>query len=128
MTLPLLTPSSRQFDPGNWPVRTYNAQNGSEIRLLYGSQRYNLMLNLTYQNIADSDAELFLADYYSKNGTYQSFTLTSAESIAMFRGWQGTPAALLRPEGVEWRYDEPPKIESVFPGVSTVQIVLRGVI
>jgi hypothetical protein len=128
MTLPLLTPSSRQFDPGNWPVRTYNSQNGSEIRLLYGSQRFNLTLNLTYNNIADSDAELFLDDYISKNGTYKAFTLTTAEANALFNGWAGAPTALREPAGVEWRYDEPPKIESVIPGVSTVQIVLRGVI
>ena len=38
MAYPDIRPSSRQFDPGNWPVRTYNAQNGAEVRLLYGKQ------------------------------------------------------------------------------------------
>jgi len=128
MTLPLLTPSSRQYDPGDWPVRTYNAQNGSEVRLLYGSQRFGLTLTLTFSNISDSDAELFLDDYLSKNGTYRAFTFTTDETNALFNGWKGTPVALTPPEGVEWRYDGPPKIESVVPGVSTVQIVFRGVI
>ena len=48
MAYPDIRPTSRSFDPGNWPVRT-NAQNGAEVRLLYGSQRYN-KLQLSYQN------------------------------------------------------------------------------
>ena len=51
MAYPDIRPTSRSFDPGNWPVRSYNAQNGAEVRLLYGSQRYNLKLQLSYQNI-----------------------------------------------------------------------------
>ena len=128
MTFPTLSPNSRQFDPGNWPIRTYNAQNGTEVRLLYGSQRYNLQINLSYTNIPDTDAESFLTHYFEQNGTFRSFSFTAPEAAAVFNGWAGVPAALAAPAGVEWRYDAPPRIESIVPGISTVNVVLRGVI
>ena len=128
MAFPTLIPNSRQFDPGNWPVKSYNAQNGTEIRLLYGSQRFNLQINLSYTNIADADAEAFLAHYIEQNGTFRAFNFTTEEATAIFGGWKGTPAALLAPAGVEWRYDAPPKIDSVVPGISSVSVSLRGVI
>ena len=128
MAFPTLIPSSRQFDPGNWPVKSYNAQNGTEIRLLYGSQRFNLQINLSYTHVPDVDAEAFLAHYFGQNGTFRAFNFTTAEATAIFGGWKGTPAALLAPAGVEWRYDAPPKIDAVVPGISSVSVSLRGVI
>lgn len=128
MSFPTLIPNSRSFDPGNWPVKSYNAQNGTEIRLLYGNTRFNLQIALTYSNISDANAEAFLSHYIGQNGTFRAFNFTTAESTAVFGGWKGTPAALRAPDGVEWRYDGPPKIDAVVPGVSTVSIVLKGVI
>jgi len=128
MAFSTLVPSSRQYSPGNWPVKTYNSQSGTEVRILFGSLQFNLQINLTYSNIPDAEAESFLGHYLSKNGTYQAFNLTTAEANAIFGGWAGTPAALREPTGVEWRYEKPPNIESVVPGVSTVSVTLRGVI
>ena len=128
MAFPTLIPNSRRFDPGNWPVKTFNAQNGTEIRLLYGSQRFNLQIDLNNSNISDADAEAFLAHYLAQNGTFRAFNFSAVEATAIFGGWKGTPVALLAPAGVEWRYGGPPKISSVAPGVSTVSVVLKGVI
>jgi hypothetical protein len=128
MAFPTLIPSTRSFDPGNWPVKSYNAQNGTEIRLLYGNTRFNLQIALTYSNISDTDAETFLVHYINQTGTFKAFNLTTEEATAIFGGWNGTPVALREPAGVEWRYNTPPKIEAVVPGVSTVSIVLKGVI
>ena len=128
MAFPTLIPNSRQFDPGNWPVKSYNAQNGTEIRLLYGNTRFNLQIGLTYSNISDADTERFLVHYLGQNGTFKAFNFTTAEATAIFGGWKGTPVALLAPAGVEWRYEGPPKIDGVVPGISTVSIVLKGVI
>jgi hypothetical protein len=128
MSFPTLIPNSRNFDPGNWPVKSYNAQNGTEIRLLYGNTRFNLQLGLTYSNISDQQAEAFLTHYINQTGTFKAFNFTTEEAAAVFGGWSGTPAALREPAGVEWRYEGPPKIEAVVPGVSTVSVILKGVI
>ena len=39
MAFPSLVPSTRTFDAGNWPVKTYKAQSGAEVRILYGNRR-----------------------------------------------------------------------------------------
>ena len=75
MTFPALAPSSRNYEPGNWPVKTYNSVSGVEIRLRYGDKRFNAKLSLQYQNIPDSSADDFLAHYESQFGTYKAFTL-----------------------------------------------------
>ena len=128
MAYPDIRPSSRQFDPGNWPVRTYNAQNGAEVRLLYGSKRYNLRLQLTYENITDANAESFLTHYQEVFGTYKTFDVTAANRTETLAGWSGNRNALSPPVGVNWRYEQPPQLVSVRPGISTVTVSLIGVI
>ena len=59
-TYPQLVPSSRSFDPGNFAVKSYNAQDGAEVRFIYGDKRVGMKLQLTYQNISDTDAEAFI--------------------------------------------------------------------
>ena len=72
MPYPTIRPSTRQYSPGNWPVRTYNAQNGAEVRLLYGSVRTNLKLQLAYSNLPDAEAAKFLDHFDETKGTYKT--------------------------------------------------------
>ena len=77
-----LFPSSRNYDPGNWAVKTYNAMSGAEIRMRYGNKRFNAKLNLQYQNIPDTDADDFLSHFNAQFGTYTTFILsTSATDV-----------------------------------------------
>ena len=119
-------PSSRQFVPGDWPVKSYQSLDGTEVRLLYGSRRTQMQLDLQYSNIADSVADAFIAHYGSTQGTYQSFPITSTANT--FKGWEGASGSLNTASGNRWRYREPPKQESVRPGVSTVTVSLVGVL
>ena len=128
MPYPAVRPTGRSFDPGDWPVRTYNAQNGAEVRLLYGSKRYNLKLSLTYANITDLKASEFLQHYQETIGTFKTFTFTGDAQVALFDGWRGTSSALDPPIGVNWRYEQQPQVDSVRPGISTVTVSLIGVI
>jgi len=128
MPYPVLRPTSRSFDPGNWPVRTYNAQSGVEIRILYGSKRYNVRLELTYANIPDASAAQFLTHFDETTGTFSTFTLSTSARTAIYDGWRGSAAAINLPSGVNWRYESAPRVESVRPGISTVTVSLVGVI
>ena len=123
MTFPALAPSSRTYDPGNWPVKTYNSVSGVEVRLRYGDKRFNAKLSLQYQNIPDTSADDFLAHYESQFGTYKSFTLPS-EVVA---GWTGS-TYIPNQSTMKFRYSGPPVVDSVRPGVSTVSLELTGVI
>jgi len=128
MPYPAIRPTGRSYDPGDWPVRTYNSQNGAEVRLLYGSKRHNLKFALTYTNISDAGASQFLAHYEETTGTFSTFRFESDARVALFTGWSGDGGALSPPVGVDWRYAEPPRVESVRPGISTVTVSLVGVI
>lgn len=128
MPYPALRPTSRSFDPGNWPVRTYNSQSGVEIRLLYGSKRYNLRLELTYANISDSSAAQFLTHFDETTGTFSTFTFSTSALAAVYDGWRASVSALSPPAGVNWRYESAPRVENVRPGISTVTVSLVGVI
>ena len=55
MAFPTLQPTSRDFSPGDWPIKRYNSQSGAEVRILYGSRRTNAKLSLGYDNISDSN-------------------------------------------------------------------------
>lgn len=126
MAFPNLVPSSRTFSPGDFPIKKFNAQNGAEVRILYGSRRVNQVFELSYANISDQDANLFLTDYEDQKGTFKRFTL----SDNTYKGWdlERSPTSKLdRAPGTLWRYDAPPAIVSVRPGISSVTVKLRAV-
>lgn len=128
MGYPAIRPTARNYDPGNWPVRTYNSQNGAEIRILYGSKRFNVRLSLSYENIPDVKAAEFLAHYEETLGTYKTFAFSPDARVALFAGWTGTAGALEPPVGVDWRYESPPSMVAIRPGVSSISVSLVGVI
>ena len=124
MAFPTLKPTSRSFDPGNWPIKTFQSQSGAEVRILYGSARTNMELELTYDNIADAQADQFLTHYSETIGTLRTFQLPSATRA----GWSGTAQSLDVPHSHAWRYSESPKVTAVRPGFSSVRVKLVGVL
>ena len=124
MAYPTLQPTSREFDPGSYPVKTFRSQSGAESRILYGSKRVDQALALTYANITDSQAEQFVTHFDEVLGGFQTFALPSAVRA----GWAANSTTLDAVAGAAWRYDAPPQITSIKPGVSTVQVKLVGVL
>ncbi|HAX29285.1 MAG TPA: hypothetical protein DCX94_15305 [Alteromonas macleodii] len=127
-----LVPSARTFESGDYPVKTYKAQNGAEHRILYGNKRTNMKLSLTYANILDADAELFLDHYDTVQGTFQTFSLGSvgADRRNPTRGgWEGNKDVLgAETHGNNYRYEGPPQVQQVALGRSTVTVNLIGVL
>ena len=127
-----LVPSARTFESGDYPVKTYKAQNGAEHRILYGSNRTNMKLSLTYTAILDADAELFLDHYDAVQGTFQTFSLASvgADKRSPTRGgWEGNKDALgAKIQSNNYRYEGPPQVAQVASGRSTVTVNLIGVL
>lgn len=125
MPFPALAPSSRSYQAGDWPVKTYGALSGAEIRIRYGNRRTGATLSLSYSNIPDSSAEQFLTHYAETEGTFRTFSLPVAVTI----GWRGTANAFSPgSSGASYRYAGPPQITSVRPGVSNVSVELVGVV
>jgi hypothetical protein len=124
MAYPTLAPASRSFTPGDYPIKTYQSQSGVETRILYGSKRTNMTLELSYDNITDTEAQSFATHYDEVKGSYLTFALPSA----VRSGWTGAPATIDVVSGAAWRYGEPPSITAVKPGISRVQVKLKGVL
>lgn len=121
MTFPALAPTSRSFEAGDYPVKAFRAQDGAEVRLLYGNKRVGMKMQLSYDNIPDASARLFLEHYHQMKGTYEQFDLVPAakQGWSEDRKWLGANVW-----GSKWRYASPPQINGVYPGVSTVRVEL----
>lgn len=128
MTTPFdtLVPTSRTFSPGNYAVKTYAAINGTEHRLLYGNTRTQMTLDLTFANITDAEAASILYHFDEMAGTFLGFALPGGDEGAK-AGWKANDDFKMSANGGQWRYDAPPQMTSVFPGISTVTVKLRGV-
>lgn len=121
MTYPSVIPSSRSFDAGDFPVKAFRSQDGAEVRLLYGSKRVGMKLQLGYQNVPDATAKLFVEHFHEMQGTYQLFVLPTETR----GGWTEDQKWIdAEAWGSRWRYSGPPQLSSVSPGVSTVQVEL----
>lgn len=130
MTFPTIKPSGRNFDAGDWPVKIFRTQAGTESRILYGDTRSGQTLELSYQNVTDSTAELFLDHYNEVRGTYGTFRLGDiAAGQGARSGWGANYDALgAGSAAAEWRYEGPPQVESTRPGFSNVSVKLVAVI
>ena len=125
---PGLVPSSRSFDLGDWPISKFRSINGSEIRIKYGDSETEAKVALSYENIEDSEVDQFIAHYRECQGTYKRFPLDQK----IYSGWKGMATTgeiqAFRPENARWRYEGPPKIANIRPGISSVQVSLIAVI
>ena len=125
-----LVPTSRTFTPGNYAVKTFAAINGVEHRLLYGNVRTQMTMSLTFANITDEDAAKIMNHFDEMKGTFLAFVLAVADT-GVKGGWGAAGDEdddfRLSANGGGWRYDDIPRMESIYPGISTVTVTLRGV-
>ena len=134
MSFPQIKPTGRTLDPGTYPVKTFKAQNGAETRILYGSTRTDTKLTLTYANITDEQAELFVTHYDEQQGTFKTFEKRTI-GLAFADGWEGVGVATNTQETLDrelspasYRYESAPVITQVAKGRSTVTVSLIAVV
>lgn len=85
-----LSPTSRTFEAGDYPIKRFTSQSGVETRILYGSRRTGQKMSLTYQNIFDHEAEQFVDHYDEVFGTLNPFSIASAGLADGGKtGWNG---------------------------------------
>lgn len=122
---PDLRPTSRSYTPGEYPARSFVALNGATTILRYSNRRSNSSLDLSFENISDERAAEVLAHYEAVTRAGDWIQFTAANGLA------GVSVAL-QPwlaeanSGLRWRFAEPPKVSSIFPGRSTVSASFTG--
>ena len=117
---PTVKPTSRSYNPGNYPQNTFEAQNGAKTIIRYSQKRVNATLTLGFSNISDADAALILANYEDVNSDWDYVTFNRGYATS---GVTDTSLfAYLKESGssLKWRYSGPPSVTSSFKGKSNV--------
>lgn len=132
-----LVPSRRVYTPPVFPSTEFQGLNGAVTQVQFGQKAVDSRLEMTFQNITDDQAyEIFQnyelvmkgrddqtneADYVDLQGQMKGIG-----SIPLKYEISQDPNGNPRQDLLRYRYVEPPRITSVFPGRSTVTVVLRG--
>lgn len=125
ITFPSIQPTSRSFVAPRFATTGMRSQSGVTTRRLWGSRPSEAQLALTFANITDNNAALIAKAYNDAKGPTTDLTLPTL----LFKGastslttWLNTSAT---GAGMKWYFtEEPPNIESVAPGRSSVRVNL----
>lgn len=123
---PDIQPSSRQFVAPDWPTTDKRSQSGVVSLRLWGSKPGNGQLSLGFNNIRDDLAKKFLEAHTNAKGPVLELDLPAS----IFKGYSGPMSywlqEKLRNDGLRWFFKpgDPPVIESVVPGISSVRVNL----
>lgn len=118
-----ITPSKRDFTLGQYPTRVYRALSGNTVKRSFGNKPHSYQLTLQYENIADDKVLEFINHYNTTSGGFSRFPLPNK----IFSGMSNALAATVQaPYAIRWEYSGPPKVQSVYRGISIVSIDLIG--
>lgn len=119
----LISPSSRRFSIGDYPVKTYRALSGAVVKRSFGNRASNYRLELEFQNVDQAIVAAIYDHYHGQGGTARGFAIPEP----LFSGYNETVQSRMKaPTGVQWFYESAPQVESTTLALSTVSIVLVG--
>lgn len=125
---PNIAPSSRSYSPGKYPQTEFKSLNGSTSVIRFSARRSDSKLQLGFDNITDNQAASILAHYENVNSDWDYATFTTNTGAA---GASTSLANYIREvggSGLRWRYAEPPQVQSVRPGRSSVTCNFIGIL
>ena len=124
ITFPVdITPTSRNYSPGEFPQSVFEAQNGAKTVLRYGNKRVNASLSLSFKNITDNQAAQILANYENINSDWDYLDFNGTDVLKGIEPTTSTLKTYVRESnsGLRWRYAKAPQVSSgTYPGVSNV--------
>lgn len=120
---PALKPTSRSFQLGQYPIKTYRAMSGAVVRRSFGNKAFGYTLDLQFENVPEETVNTIIDHYNGQQGGTIGFVVDAA----VFAGYSNTLQSKVRyPAGIEWLYAEPPSVSSVLGGISSVTVKLIG--
>ena len=124
ITFPVdITPTSRNYSPGEIPQSVFEAQNGAKTVLRYGNKRVNASLSLSFKNITDNQAAQILANYENINSDWDYLDFNGTDVLKGIEPTTSTLKTYVKESssGLRWRYAKAPQVSSgTYPGVSNV--------
>lgn len=120
---PAITPTSREFQLGQFPVKTYRALSGAVIRRSFGNKAFGHTLSLQFENVSETVVNAIIDHYNGQGGGTLGFALPAE----VFSGYSNDLRSRAQnPAGIEWLYAEPPSIETIRRDRSTITVNLVG--
>ena len=111
-------PTRRSFTPGRYATKRFNSISGAGTTRLYGSKAFDATLQMSFL-LNDADTCAIMKCWNDAYGGYDILTLPDE----FFAGSSSVLDCTI-PDYLNWRWAEPPSVESILPGRSRVQINL----
>jgi hypothetical protein len=120
---PPIVPTARNFQLGQFPVKTYRAMSGATLRRSFGNRPFGHTLDLQFENVPEATVNTIIDHYNTQSGGTLGFALPAT----VFAGYSADLRNRAQnPTGIEWLYAEPPSVSSVLKDRSTVTVKLIG--
>ena len=117
VTFPLIAPSSRTYNPGEFPQTVFEAQNGATAVIRFGSKRVNSSLRLGFTALTDAEVVEIFQHYEEVNSEW--YWVNFATTPGGVSGIDDNELKRYIREsdwGLRWRYSRPPEITATFKG------------
>lgn len=127
VAFPAVQPTACSFTPPEWSITESVAQSGVRSYRVWASQPSDAVLDLTFQNINESQAEAIMSAYTATRGPLDDLTIPEvvfngirSETFRQLFSQQGT--------GLRWYFPlgQKPSLERVPGRRYTVKVVLRA--
>ena len=120
-TFPSIIPTTRLYTQGDFPSAVQQSSNGATTGYRRGNRRINQTLQLTFDNLTETQVNLIRTHYDNQNGSFEIFFLTSTT----WSGYNTPPVALV--SDFAWLYATPPTISDGITSKWNVEIELYSV-
>ena len=117
-TFPSITPTTRLYTQGDFPSAIQSSSNGSITGFRRGNRRINQTLQLTFDNLTESQVTQIRTHYDNQKGSFEIFFL----SANTWSGYTTPPVALVT--DFAWLYATPPTISDGITSKWNVEIEL----
>ena len=120
-TFPSLIPTTRLYTQGDFPSAIQASSSGVTTGFRQGNRRINQTLQLTFDNLTETQVNLIRTHYDGQNGSFEFFFLSSNT----WSGYTNSPVPLV--SDFAWLYSTPPTISDGITSKWNIEVELVSV-
>ena len=120
-TFPAIIPTTRLYTQGDFPSAIQASSSGATTGFRRGNRRINQTLQLTFDNLTETQVNLIRTHYDGQNGSFEIFYLSSST----WSGYTTPPVSLV--SDYAWLYATPPTISDGIVSKWNVEVELVSV-
>ncbi|NBU93038.1 MAG: hypothetical protein EBS18_00400 [Actinobacteria bacterium] len=121
---PSFAPTSRSFTPGTYPQRSYRSLSGVVTKRTFGNAPSQATLDMSFDNVADSTVAAIINHYRNQTAVNRRFQLSAITMGGMDSNLVSIANGTV--DNLRFEYKDPPSVQSIRPGRSSVSVSLIG--